>query len=166
MVWENIGVTSFDGPLEALFTAETVQEANKILTDNELPPLVECASVSYASVHVHLQGTRNGSNDAILLRAAELIQTEVDAGRFIVTVRNSTGGQPRNVSSVANRWDGSLSSLSETLAPTTPPPIDQGSGHGGKSGTIFEDEYAATYALIAAGVFLVVVFVFVLVAMR
>jgi hypothetical protein len=89
-VWEDIGITSFDGPLEALFAAQTVAEANKILTNNGLPPLVQCSTVSYASVHVHVQGARNGSNDADLLRAAELIQIEVDAGRFVVTGGRST----------------------------------------------------------------------------
>ena len=132
MVWENIGVTSFDGPLEALFTAETVQEANKILTDNELPPLVECASVSYASVHVRLQTVPNVSADDDLLRAAELIQIEVDAGRFVVTVRNDTGDEgPRNVSSVASRWDNTTSTV-VVMATTT---VDPGVSNGGESST-------------------------------
>jgi hypothetical protein len=132
-VWEDIGITSFDGPLEALFAAQTVAEANKILTDNGMPPLVQCSTVSYASVHVHLQGARNGSNDADLLRAAELIQIEVDAGRFVVTVLNRTGVEAqRNVSYFASRWDKSTSTALPTTTTTTTT-VDPGVTSGGEA---------------------------------
>lgn len=119
VVWTDLGFADFTEGLTNKFVNATITESNTILVDNGLPSLIQTATVRFASVHVSLHG--HTVDQATMRRAAEVLQAEVSAKRFNVTILNGT----RSLTYTAQLWDGTTSTLINT---TTAAPGDASPG--------------------------------------
>lgn len=145
-IWDHIGIADFTEGLGNHFVSAVVNRANSILVANGLPSLIRCVTLQFGSVHAHLQGNR--VDVTLMLRAAEILQTEVDGHRFNVSIINNTAVAILG----ASRWDGSTSTI-VTLGSSTTTPILSDSGSSGSNSKLTS---TTETSLIIGGIFVLI----------
>lgn len=130
-MWTEIGLGDFTEGLGNIFVAKAVARANLVLIAQGLPSLVRCATLFFdiggsrrrsGSVRIHLHGDSTG--EAQMFRAAEVLQTDADAGLFNVTLANGTS----SVTHVVDVWDGTTATIVSAAVPTTTATPNAGAG--------------------------------------